>query len=160
MLHQNSRTTIGSNWKLSVQLNYLVKRISWNSILHCLPRTTGICVLARKPVSLKGENDGECNVQIIFMFSEACFHASVWKIKLCSSEFRHELQVALGSMACRRWVRTRGVRHVRLPYQPPGNSTFLSEQTSHRQPASSTFLSEQTSTSHQPLSNEQVGSQD
>jgi hypothetical protein len=39
---------------------------------------------------------------------------------------------------------------VRLAYQPPANSTFLSEQTSHQQPASSTFLSEQTSTSHQP----------
>jgi hypothetical protein len=39
---------------------------------------------------------------------------------------------------------------VRLAYQPPANSTFLSEQTSHPQPGSSTFLSEQTSTSHQP----------
>jgi hypothetical protein len=39
---------------------------------------------------------------------------------------------------------------VRLAYQPPANSTFLSEQISHQQPASSTFLSEQTSTSHQP----------
>jgi hypothetical protein len=42
------------------------------------------------------------------------------------------------------------VRPVRLAYQPPANSTFLSEQTSHQQPASSTFLSELTSTSHQP----------
>jgi hypothetical protein len=39
---------------------------------------------------------------------------------------------------------------VRLAYQPPASSTFLSEQTSHQQPASSTFLSKQTSTSHQP----------
>jgi hypothetical protein len=39
---------------------------------------------------------------------------------------------------------------VRLAYQPPANSTFLSEQTSHQQPASSTFISEQISTSHQP----------
>jgi hypothetical protein len=39
---------------------------------------------------------------------------------------------------------------VRLAYQPPASSTFLSEQTSHQQPASSTFLSEQTGTSHQP----------
>jgi hypothetical protein len=39
---------------------------------------------------------------------------------------------------------------VPLAYQPPANSTFLSEQTSHQQPASSTFLSEQISTSHQP----------
>jgi hypothetical protein len=37
-----------------------------------------------------------------------------------------------------------------LAYQPPANSTFLSEQTSHQQSASSTFLSEQISTSHQP----------
>jgi hypothetical protein len=44
----------------------------------------------------------------------------------------------------------RGIRPVRLAYQPPANSTFLSEQISHQQPASSTFLSEQTSTNHQP----------
>jgi hypothetical protein len=43
---------------------------------------------------------------------------------------------------------------VRLAYQPPANSTFLSEQTSHQQPANTTFLSEKTSTSHQP--NEQA----
>jgi hypothetical protein len=42
------------------------------------------------------------------------------------------------------------VRPVRLAYQPPASSNFLSEQTSHQQSASSTFLSEQTSTSHQP----------
>jgi hypothetical protein len=39
---------------------------------------------------------------------------------------------------------------IRLAYQPPASSTFLSEQISHQQPANSTFLSEQTSTSHQP----------
>jgi hypothetical protein len=42
---------------------------------------------------------------------------------------------------------------VRLAYQPPANSTFLSQQISHQQPASSTFLSEQTNTSHQPPAN-------
>jgi hypothetical protein len=42
------------------------------------------------------------------------------------------------------------VKPVRSAYQPPTNSTFLSEQTSHQQPANSTFLSEQISTSHQP----------
>jgi hypothetical protein len=41
-------------------------------------------------------------------------------------------------------------RAVRLAYQPPASSTFLSKLTSHQQPASSIFLSEQTSTSHQP----------
>jgi hypothetical protein len=44
-------------------------------------------------------------------------------------------------------------RPVRLAYQPPTSSTFLSEQTSHQQPASNTLLSEQTSTSHQPPAN-------
>jgi hypothetical protein len=44
-------------------------------------------------------------------------------------------------------------RHVRLAYQPPANSTFLSEQISHQQPTNSTFLSEQTSTNHQPPAN-------
>jgi hypothetical protein len=39
--------------------------------------------------------------------------------------------------------------YVRLAYQPPASSTFLSEQTSHHQPANSIFLSEQTSISHQ-----------
>jgi hypothetical protein len=39
---------------------------------------------------------------------------------------------------------------VRLVYQLPANSTFLSEQTSHQQPVSRTFLAEQISTSHQP----------
>jgi hypothetical protein len=45
-------------------------------------------------------------------------------------------------------------RPVRLAYQPPASSTFLSEQISHQQPASSTFLSEQITTNHQP--NEQT----
>jgi hypothetical protein len=39
---------------------------------------------------------------------------------------------------------------VRLAYQAPASSTFLSQQTSHQQPANSTFLSEQISTRHQP----------
>jgi hypothetical protein len=43
---------------------------------------------------------------------------------------------------------------LRLAYQPPVGSTFLSEQTNYQQPVSSTFLSEQISTSHQP--NEQA----
>jgi hypothetical protein len=42
---------------------------------------------------------------------------------------------------------------VRLAYQPPANSTCLSQQTSHQQPGSSTLLSEQTSTGHQPPAN-------
>jgi hypothetical protein len=45
------------------------------------------------------------------------------------------------------------MRPVRLAYQPPANSTFLSEQINHQQPASSTLLSQQTSTSHQPPAN-------
>jgi hypothetical protein len=45
---------------------------------------------------------------------------------------------------------------VRLAYQPPASSIFLSEQTSHHQPANTTFLSEQISISHQP--NEQAAS--
>jgi hypothetical protein len=47
-----------------------------------------------------------------------------------------------------------GLKPVRLAYQPPANSTSLSEQTGHQQPASNTFLSGQTSISHQP--NEQA----
>jgi hypothetical protein len=42
---------------------------------------------------------------------------------------------------------------VRLAYQLPVSSTFLSQQISHQQPASSTLVSEQTSTSHQPPAN-------
>jgi hypothetical protein len=47
-------------------------------------------------------------------------------------------------------------RPVGLAYQPPANSIFLSEQTSHQQPASSTLLSEQTSISHQPTEQAEV----
>jgi hypothetical protein len=47
----------------------------------------------------------------------------------------------------------KNLRDVRLTYQPPTSSTFLSEQISHQQLANSTFLSEQTSVSHQPLAN-------
>jgi hypothetical protein len=39
-------------------------------------------------------------------------------------------------------------RPVRLAYQSPASSTFISEQTSHHQPANSILLSEQTSTNH------------
>jgi hypothetical protein len=45
------------------------------------------------------------------------------------------------------------MRPVRLAYQPPASSAFLSQQISHQQPANSTILSEQTSTSHQPPAN-------
>jgi hypothetical protein len=51
------------------------------------------------------------------------------------------------------YYRTFNIRPVRLAYQPPASSTFLSQQTSHQQPASSTLRSEQTSTSHQPPAN-------
>jgi hypothetical protein len=42
------------------------------------------------------------------------------------------------------------LRPIRLAYQPPASSTFLSEQTNHQQPANSTFHPEQISTNHQP----------
>jgi hypothetical protein len=58
--------------------------------------------------------------------------------------------LALGRTNCSGEWKSRKLHPVRLAYQPPANSTFLSEQTSHQQPVSSTFLSEQTSTSHQP----------
>jgi hypothetical protein len=45
-------------------------------------------------------------------------------------------------------------RPVRLAYQRPTSSTFLSLQISHQQPVNNIFLSEQMSTSHQP--NEQT----
>jgi hypothetical protein len=41
-------------------------------------------------------------------------------------------------------------RPLRVAYQPPASSSFLSEQTSHQQPASSTFLLEQINTCHKP----------
>jgi hypothetical protein len=55
-----------------------------------------------------------------------------------------------------KWIikRLLQIHTVRLAYQPPASSTFLSEQTSHHQSANNTFLSEQISTSHQP--NEQA----
>jgi hypothetical protein len=42
------------------------------------------------------------------------------------------------------------LRHVRLAYQLPASSTFLSKQISYHQPANGTFPSEQTNTSRQP----------
>jgi hypothetical protein len=41
-------------------------------------------------------------------------------------------------------------RPVRLAYQPPTSSNFLSEKISHQQPVSSTFLSEQININYQP----------
>jgi hypothetical protein len=55
---------------------------------------------------------------------------------------------------CGKRLRAKSSRPVRLAYEPPASSTFLSEQTSQEQPASSSFLSEQISISHQP--NEQA----
>jgi hypothetical protein len=60
---------------------------------------------------------------------------------------------ARGSRLHQRRQMRRDVRPVRLAYQPPVSSTFLSQQTSQQQPASSALLSEQTSTSHQPPAN-------
>jgi hypothetical protein len=47
-------------------------------------------------------------------------------------------------------------RPIRLAYQPPASTTFLSEQTSHQQSANNTFLSEQISTNHQPSATSQT----
>jgi hypothetical protein len=38
--------------------------------------------------------------------------------------------------------RRKDLQRVRLVYQQPASSTFLSKQNSHQQPASNTFLSE------------------
>jgi hypothetical protein len=75
-----------------------------------------------------------------------------------SSFLKHQLSFRLGGRNLFSFVviylRTRNhhwhIGTVRLAYQPPANSTFLSKQTSNQQPANSTFLSEQISTSHQP----------
>jgi hypothetical protein len=49
-----------------------------------------------------------------------------------------------------------GLHPIRLAYQPPASSTFLSEQTSHRQPATVLFSQNKPAPviSHQP--NEQA----
>jgi hypothetical protein len=60
------------------------------------------------------------------------------------------VKIANVRLACRAEVGTANNAPVRLPYQPPASSTFLSQETSHQQPASSTFLSEQISINHQP----------
>jgi hypothetical protein len=39
---------------------------------------------------------------------------------------------------------------IRLGYQPPDSSTFLSGEISHQQPGNITFLLEKISSSHQP----------
>jgi hypothetical protein len=48
------------------------------------------------------------------------------------------------------------ISHVRLAYQPPANSTFLSEQTSHQQPAiTSQQYSSLRTNQHQPSATSQ-----
>jgi hypothetical protein len=61
-------------------------------------------------------------------------------------ENRHSL---IFNMSATRMQTGKYIRPVRLAYQPPASSTFLSQQTSHQQSAISTFLSERISTSHQ-----------
>jgi hypothetical protein len=56
----------------------------------------------------------------------------------------------MGTFSNFKGLLSRSYHPVRLAYQTPANSTFLSEQTSHQQSASNIFLSEQISTSHQP----------
>jgi hypothetical protein len=51
------------------------------------------------------------------------------------------------------------LRHVRLAYQPPASSTFLSQQITYQQPASSTFLQNKPASAISHQSNEHaVGS--
>jgi hypothetical protein len=76
------------------------------------------------------------------MFSYVCTTTSFGSVVFSSAvpETHYEAFASFG------WL----YRPVCLAYQPPANSTFLSEQISHQQPANNTFLSEQISTSHQP----------
>jgi hypothetical protein len=80
-------------------------------------------------------------------------------IRTASSALYTELSDGWSTSSWRRVVHIKAAisitytEPVRLAYQPPVSSTFLSEQISHQQPASSTLLSEQTSTSHQPPAN-------
>jgi hypothetical protein len=50
----------------------------------------------------------------------------------------------------------RKLRFVRLAYQPPANSTFLLEQTSHQQSANSTFLFSLRTNQHQSSTTSQT----
>jgi hypothetical protein len=72
-----------------------------------------------------------------------------WCIKIRVSEHQYTFVLRIRYLGLT-------LRPVHLAYQPPANSTFLSEQTSHQQPANSTFLSEKPAPaiSHQP--NEQA----
>jgi hypothetical protein len=78
------------------------------------------------------------------------------KVTIFSHNQHARFWISQSTTALKNVQRSRGVsdhkfgssQPVHLAYQPPANSTFLSEQTSHQQPASGTFLSEQTSTSH------------
>jgi hypothetical protein len=76
--------------------------------------------------------DLECEVcRVAWLHSLSCVH-----------QFQHALKLQLDEKY--------NMRPIRLAYQSPASSIFLSEQTSRQQSASSTFLSEQISTSHQP----------
>jgi hypothetical protein len=51
------------------------------------------------------------------------------------------------------------VQPVRLAYQPPVISTFLSQQTSHQQPTTSQYYFSLRTNQHQPSATKQAGSQ-
>jgi hypothetical protein len=68
---------------------------------------------------------------------------------ICSLQSNVPLNLDQSSMPGEQ-ARPSNSRPVRLAYQPPASSTFLSEQTSHQQPANTIFHSEQISTSNQP----------
>jgi hypothetical protein len=79
------------------------------------------------------------SIRVVYYFNASYLERKCSSTMLLSRSFLFPFRVAK--------------RPVRLAYQPPASSTFLSQQTSHQQPASSTLLSEQTSTSHQPPAN-------
>jgi hypothetical protein len=79
--------------------------------------------------------------------TDACHAHACASVRYAIAAIGTSYEVVCGGVHARRRG-GRDARHVRLAYQQPASSTFLSQQTSHQQPASSTFLSEQISTIH------------
>jgi hypothetical protein len=115
---------------------------------HCSCGMCHVCLCDDRAATV-GAGGGRRSRQIRQCTWPACGGLSIMPVV-----FFHVVQERMARTRHAKGLYTRALQQpVRLAYQPPASSTFLSEQTSHQQLVSSTLLSEQTSTSHQPPAN-------
>jgi hypothetical protein len=90
-------------------------------------------LISHKPAVLFSQNKPATSNQPAVLFSQN---------KSAPAISHNAAALTYYSSICNGGLRLTDQQRVRLAYQPPASSTFLSEQTSHQQPASNTFLSE------------------